>query len=155
MTWGGWSPLSTLHLLQNTFTVSNYLVSNWSYSRLNRTIKKVKKTNKTFTIVIIIVRNHYFTILKLSSFIKGFILYQMKQAALKSGYNFTTYGKFMDTSELKNCKLENPSPLFRPLALYLWGGKRRVWAPCSVTFDTWLVDVKILVGLYIETRHRN
>src|SRR6218665_2989573 len=35
--------------------------------------------------VIIIVRNYYFIILKLSSVIKGFILYQIKQTALKSG----------------------------------------------------------------------
>jgi len=63
-------------------------------------IKKVEKTKKSFNIfrVIIIVRNHHFNILKLSSFIKGFILYQIKQTALKSGYNFTTYGKFTDTS---------------------------------------------------------
>ena len=46
----------------------------------------------------VIVRNHYFIILKLSIVIKGFILYQIKQTALKSSYNFTTYGKFTDTS---------------------------------------------------------
>jgi len=82
------------------FTVSKYLVSNLSYTHLIRTIKNVKKTNKTFNIfrVIIIVRNHYFIIQKLSSIIKGFILYQIKQTASKSGYNFTTYGKFMHTS---------------------------------------------------------
>ena len=48
--------------------------------------------------VIITVRNHYFNILKLFSFIKGFILYQMKQTTLKSGSNFRTYGKLTDTS---------------------------------------------------------
>src|SRR6218665_61342 len=82
------------------FTVSKYLVSNLSYTHLIKTIKNVKKTNKTFNIfrVIIIVRNHYFIIQKLSSIIKGFILYQIKQTASKSGYNFTTYGKFMHTS---------------------------------------------------------
>jgi len=36
--------------------------------------------------VIIILRNHYFIILKLIRAIKGFILYQIKQMALKSGY---------------------------------------------------------------------
>jgi len=63
-------------------------------------MKKVKKMNKKFNIfhVIIIVRNHYFIIQKLSSVIKGFILYQIKQTALKSDYNFTTYGKFTDTN---------------------------------------------------------
>jgi len=60
----------------------------------------VKKLNKKFKIirVNIIVRNHYFIILKLSQVIKDFILYQIKQTASKSGYNVTTYGKFTDTS---------------------------------------------------------
>jgi len=65
---------------------------------LIRTIKKVKKLNKKFDIfrVIIILRNHYFIILKLVQAINGFI--QIKQTVLKSDYNFTTYGKFTDTS---------------------------------------------------------
>ena len=46
---------------------------------------------------IAILCNHYFIILKLLLAIKGFILYQIKQTALKSGYNFTSYGKFTDT----------------------------------------------------------
>jgi len=60
----------------------------------------VKKLDKKFKIisVIIIFCNRYFIILKLFWVIKGFILYQIKQTALKSGYNFTTYDKFMDTS---------------------------------------------------------
>ena len=37
--------------------------------------------------VITIVCNHYFIILKLFWVIKGFILYQIKQTTLKSGYN--------------------------------------------------------------------
>ena len=90
---------STLHLLQNTFTVSKYL-ANRSYTRLIGTMKKVKKLNKKFQIfrVIIIVRNHYFLILKLFQVITDFVLYQTKQTALKSGYNFRIYDKFMDPS---------------------------------------------------------
>jgi len=48
--------------------------------------------------VIIILCNHYFTILKLLRAIKLFILNQIKQTALKSDYNFTRYGKFTYTS---------------------------------------------------------
>jgi len=47
--------------------------------------------------VIIIHRNHYFVILKLFRAIKFFTLNQIEQTALKSGYNFATYGKFTDT----------------------------------------------------------
>ena len=80
------------------FTESKYLVSNWSYkTRLIWTIKKVKKWLKSLWFFIII-RNHCFIILKLFCNITGFILDQIKQTALKSGYNFTTYGKFTDTS---------------------------------------------------------
>ena len=44
------------------FTESKYLVSNWSYTCLIRTIKKVKNLNKKFKIflVIIIICCHYF-----------------------------------------------------------------------------------------------
>jgi len=50
-----------------------------------RTVKKVKKSNKKFKIIFVIkiVRNHYFIILKLFRVIKGFILCQTKQTALK------------------------------------------------------------------------
>jgi len=47
--------------------------------------------------VIVIMRNHYINILKLFRAVKGFILYQITQTALKSGNNFTTYIKFTDT----------------------------------------------------------
>jgi len=59
---------------------------------LIRTIKKLTKLNKKFKIfcVIKILRNHYFNILKLFWAIKGFILRQIKQTTLKSGYNFST-----------------------------------------------------------------
>jgi len=74
------------------FTESKYLVSNWSYTRLIRRIKKVKKSIKRFMIfrVFIILWNHCFIILKLFWTIKLFILNQIKQTTLKSGYNFTT-----------------------------------------------------------------
>jgi len=77
----------------------------------------VKKLNKKFKIfrVIILACNHHFIILKLFLVIKVFILYQIKQTALKSGHNFTTYANSQTPAELKNCKLEYPSPLFKPL----------------------------------------
>ena len=92
----------------------------------------MKKLNKKFLIfhVIIIVRNHLFLILKLFWAIKGFILYQTKQTALKSGYDFKSYDKFTEPAVLKNCKAENPSLLFCPLAQYLGSDKQRVLSPC-------------------------
>ena len=56
---------------------------------LTRTIKKVIKSNTKFKsfCVIVVLRNYYF-ILKLFWEIQGFILYQIKQTALKSGYKF-------------------------------------------------------------------
>jgi len=74
----------------------------------------VKKLNKKFEIfhVIIIVRSHNFVIQKLSRAIKGFILYQIKQTVLKSGYNFTTYGIFADTSWIEELQTRKPlSPI--------------------------------------------
>ena len=46
-----------------------------------------KKVNKKFKIIrlIIIIRNHFFIIIQLFRAIKGFILYEIKQTALKSG----------------------------------------------------------------------
>jgi len=72
--------------LKILFTESEYLASNWSYTRLIRTFKKVKKSIKKFMIfrVIIILRNHYFIFLKLFRTIKFFILNQIKQTALKA-----------------------------------------------------------------------
>jgi len=44
--------------------------------------------------------------------IQVFILYQTKQTALKSGYNFTTYGKFTDTSWIEELQTRKPlSPI--------------------------------------------
>ena len=49
--------------------------------------------------VIIILISHHFTILKLFHSIKFFILNQIKQIALKSGYGLCRiYGKFIDIS---------------------------------------------------------
>jgi len=68
-------------------------------------------------------------------------MYQIKQIALKSGHNFTIYGKLTDTpAELKNCKLGNPSLLFGPLAQYLVSDKRQVLNPCV----TYLKSSKLL-----------
>jgi len=96
------------------FTVSKHLVSIWRYTRLIRTINKVKKSNKKFKIfhVIIILRNHYFVILKLFRAVKGFILCQIKQTSLKSGCNFTTYSRFTDTSRVEELQTQKPlSPI--------------------------------------------
>ncbi len=57
--------------------------------------------------------------------------------ALKSGYNFTN---LRTPSNLKNCKLENPSLLFGPLAQYLGSDKRRVLGPCVT--NAWTTEVK-------------
>jgi len=122
----------TLHLLQIPFTESKYVVSNWSYTRLIRIIKKVKRLNKKFKffLVIIILRNHYFVILKLFQAIKGFILHQKKQMALKSAYNFNSCGNFMDTRWVEELQAQNPSSLFGSLAQYLGSDKQRVLRPC-------------------------
>ena len=95
------------------FTDSNYLVSNWSYTHLIRTIKKFRKSKKNFKNfrVIIILCNHYFIILKLFRAIKDFILHSIKQTALKSGYNFTSYDNFTNTrwiEELQTWKSFSP-----------------------------------------------
>jgi len=92
----------------------------------------VNKSNKKFKAfrVIKLVRNHYFIILKLFRVIKDFILYQIKQTVLKLGYNFITYGKFVDTSWIEELQTRNSSLLFGPLAQYLGSDKRRVLSPC-------------------------
>jgi len=46
----------------------------------------------------------------------------MKQTALKSGYNFTTYGKFTDTSWIEELQIG-------PLAQHLGSDKQRVLSP--------------------------
>jgi len=86
--------------------------------------KNWKKSNKKFKIfcVFIIVRNHYFVILKLFLVIKGFILYQIKQTALKSGCNFTTYGKFTDTRWIEELQTRKPlSFIWAFFILFLFG----------------------------------
>jgi len=96
------------------YRISKYLVSNWSYTRLIRTIKKGQKSDKkckTFR-VIIMVHNRYFIILKLFRGINGFILYQIKQTTLKTDYKFITYGKFTNTSWIEVLQTRNPSLLF-------------------------------------------
>ena len=78
------------------FTVSTCLLSNWSYTRLIRTVKKVKKSNKRFKIirVNIIVCNHYFIILNFIPGHKGLYSVSNKANALKSSYEFSTYDKY-------------------------------------------------------------
>jgi len=113
-------------------TESKYLVSNWSYTRLVRAIKKVKQSNKKFNIfrVIVILSNNYFIIMKIFLAIKGFLLYQIKQTALKSDYNFTSDSEFTNTSWIEELQTRNLSLLFRPLAQYLGSDRRRVLSPC-------------------------
>jgi len=112
------------------FTESKYLVSKWGYTRLIRTIKKVKNLIKKFNIfrVLIILCNHHFIPLKLFRTIKGFILYQINQTALKSGYNFTTYSKFTDTSWIQELQIQKP--LFPIWASNSISRKRRASSPC-------------------------
>jgi len=83
---------SILHLRQSAFFRIKLSCSNWRYTRLIRTLTKVRKSNKIPKIVrvIIIICNNYFIILKLFRATKGFILYKMKQTTLKSGNKFTT-----------------------------------------------------------------
>jgi len=75
----------------------------------------VRKSNKQFKIfrVIIIICNHYFIVLKSFRAIKGSILYQVKQTTLKSGHNFTNYGKFTDTRWIEELQSRKPlSPIW-------------------------------------------
>jgi len=68
------------------FTESKYLVSNWGYTHLiSRTIQNFLKSQITTLrfFVIIILCNQQFILLKLLWAIKGFILYQINQTALK------------------------------------------------------------------------
>src|SRR6218665_1319125 len=91
----------------------------------------MKKLNTKFKIfrVVIIVRNHYFIILKLFRVIKRFILFQRKIPH----QNRITTSQLMTSSrtpaEMKNCKLKTPL-LFGPLAQYLGSEKQRVLSPC-------------------------
>jgi len=42
-------------------------------------------------------------------------------------------------AELMNCKLDNPSLLFGPLAQYPKSDKWRVWSPCITFIISWLI----------------
>jgi len=72
------------------FTVSEYLVSNWSYTHLIRTFKKVKKLNKKFNIfhVIIIVRNHCFIYSEIIQHHKGLYSVSNKTNGIKIWLQF-------------------------------------------------------------------
>src|SRR6218665_4055576 len=95
--------------------------------------------------VIVIIRSHYFIIVKLFRVIKGFILNQIKQTDIKSDYDFTIYGKFTDTSLIEELHTRKPSPLFGPLGQYLGSDKRRVLSPCA-TFRQ--VDLILYLFVY-------
>jgi len=88
--------------------------------------KKWKKSNKKFNIfrIIIIVHYHYFIILGH----KGLCSVSNKTNGIKIGLQRTANSCTL--SELKNCKLENPSLLFGPLAQNPGSDKRRILSPC-------------------------
>jgi len=97
------------------FTESKYFVSNWSYTRLIRTFKTVKKSNKKFEIFRVIAIR-YFIIQKLFRAINGFIMYQIKQTAIKSGNKFSIYNKFTHASWNEEFQTRKPLSYF---CLYL------------------------------------
>src|SRR6218665_1062370 len=83
---------STLHLLQTTYCrikISCFLLKLYSFDYNNQKVKKLNKNFRIFCIITILC-DYHFIILKLFCALKGFILYQIKQTALKSGYNFST-----------------------------------------------------------------
>jgi len=77
--------------------------------------------------------------------IKGFILFQIKQTALKSGYKFTSYGKFMGTRQIEELKTQKPvSP---------------IWVSSSITrkrqttgFEP-LCHIRVKVNEMVDIRH--
>jgi len=95
------------------FTEWKYLATNWNHTCLIRTIKKceINRLNSSWFLVSLYDHNHCFIILKLFRAIKFFILNQIKLMA--SGFNFTTYGKFMDTSSIEELQIRKPlSPIW-------------------------------------------
>src|SRR6218665_3850552 len=60
-------------------------------------------------------------------------------------------------AELKNCKLENPSPLFWPLAQYLGRDKRRALSTCATLFCPIQfqepITHKVSIHSFIHTEH--
>src|SRR6218665_272347 len=67
---------------------------------------------------IMILSNHYFIILKLFRAIMSYVLYQIKQnngIKIRLHTTLQLIANSRTTAELKNCKLENPSPLFGSL----------------------------------------
>ena len=68
---------------------------------------------------------------------KAFIPFQINQTALKSGYKFTTYDKFTDTSCTEELQTRKPlSPIWASVAQYLKSVKRRVLNPCVTYKET-------------------
>ena len=121
-----------------TASASKYILRNQNILFLTEVIlvwleelKNCKNRFKSLIFcVIMMLGNHYPIILKLFGTIKGFIMYQIKQTALKSGYNFSAYDKFAYASWIEELKTRNPSHLFGPLAQYLGSDKWRVLNPC-------------------------
>src|SRR6218665_3536485 len=108
----------------------------------------MKKLNKNFKIirVIIIVRNDYFIIRKLFMIIKGFILYQIKQTALKSGNSFTTSSKFTDTIYFE-VLLQSRKPVSP-----IWATSSRSTKRQATGFEPlrhrWLLNKRVNYGMY-------
>jgi len=93
---------------------------------------------------IMIVCNHYFLILKLFWVIKGFILYQIKQTALKSGYNFTTYHKFTDTSWIEELQTRKRlSPIWASSSISRKWQVMGFWALASQISNNYIKASKI------------
>jgi len=58
------------------------------------------------------------------------LLYSVSNKANSIKIGLQLMANSRTAAELKNCKLENPSLLFGPLAQYLGSNKRRVLNPC-------------------------
>jgi len=59
---------------------------------------------------------------------KGLTLYEIKQTALKPGYNFSTYDKFTDTSWTEELQTQKP---FSPI----WASSSISWKQQATGFD--------------------
>jgi len=93
-----------------TASASKYFVQNQNILFLTEVmlVWLEQKNAQKFMIChkIIILDNLNFITLKLLWAIKSFIRYQIKQTALKSGYNCTTYAKFKNTRWIKELQTQ-------------------------------------------------
>ena len=131
--------------LKILFTESKYLVSDWGYTCLMKTIKKVKnRIELSIYLVIIILCIHHFILLKLFSTIKSFILYHTNQTTLKSGYNFTTYHKFTDTSWIEELQTRKRlSPIWASSSISRKWQVMGFWALASQISNNYIKASKI------------